>query len=121
MLAQYISLPQDDGSQLWECLCLGSLIGATDGTHLPNTMIADGSFILSCEQDIKVNIQGGSKCQLTHKMSLQTLEHYRAIGIIVLLIILTIKYEIPHGMDGQHRSTKTHNNHKKGSIKTCRL
>ena len=94
---QYLSLPQDDGQQLWQYLQSGQLIGATDGTHIPTAMVACGAFILAYKLDLDLCVKGGSKCRYTHEMSSQTSEHYGVIGIVVMLIIFTVKYGIPPG------------------------
>ena len=97
IFVQYISLPTDEDYQLWQYLNTSQLIGATDGTHIPATLVACGAFILAYNDDINLNIKGGSKCRLTHKMSSQTSEHYGAIRIIVMTIILSVKFGIPAG------------------------
>ena len=60
VFTQYLSLPQDNGYQLWQYLQSGQLIGATDGTHIPTTMVACGAFILAYELDLDLCVKGGS-------------------------------------------------------------
>ena len=97
MCLQYIKLPEDDGDALWDMLQGNEIVGASDGSHIPNTMIGSGGFILSDKNDLTHHIKGGSKCYLTHEMTSQTTEHYGIIGLITMIIVLNTKYGQPNG------------------------
>ena len=52
MYLQYIKLQDNEGEALWDMMQHNELVEATNGSHVPNSMMGSGGFIITERDDI---------------------------------------------------------------------
>jgi hypothetical protein len=87
-----ISIPWDEGESLISALNNGTAVSASDGSYLEDVNRGSHAYKLTATGNDDGCIQGASLSPMSDKMSSPPTEHYGAIAVIVVLIVLLYHY-----------------------------
>ena len=73
-----------------------SLQIATDGSHIPNTLLGAGAAVLADENKPQHEVKVGAQCLLEEGMSSLTPEQYGIVGGLIALALLIHDCDTPH-------------------------
>jgi hypothetical protein len=88
-----ITLPEDDSEAILKALKDGDALLASDRSFLQEQYIGSHAYKLTYKSNTDMAIFGSAKSPRSNKMSLSLTEHYGAIVILIVLIVLTIHHE----------------------------
>jgi hypothetical protein len=83
-----ITIPDDDGLGVIQALQSGTAIAASDGSYLEEARKGSHAYKIMDKNNLSATIFGASMCPASDKMSSSPAEHYGAIGILLVLIVL---------------------------------
>jgi hypothetical protein len=83
-----IELPHDSGEIIIQALKQGTAVSTSDGSYLEDERRGSHAYKIIASDTDKGYIQGASISPSSNKMSSSPTEHYGAISILVVLIVL---------------------------------
>ncbi len=90
-----ITLPEDEGEAILQAIKEGNALLASDGSFLQEQYLGTHAYKLISMSNPEMAIVGSAKSPKSNKMSSAPTEHYGAIAVLIVLIVLTRH----HGQD----------------------
>jgi hypothetical protein len=90
-----LTLPDDDGLAFLNALRDRDALLASDGSFLQTSYAGTHTYKLISKSDMTMHIPGAAKSPNSNKMSSAPTEHYGAITVLVVLIVLTEHHKVP--------------------------
>jgi hypothetical protein len=83
-----ITLPSDDGARLIHALRTGDALLASDGSYIQSLERGTHAYQMISKSDNKVHVEGFALSPNSNKMSSSLTEHYGAIAVLTILVVL---------------------------------
>ncbi len=91
-----VTISDDDGHGIFNALQNGTAVAASDGSYLEESNKGSHAYKIVDKDDMNVFLQGATMCPESDKMSSSPAEHYGALSILIVLIVLLHHHDALH-------------------------